>query len=420
MRQIDSNILSSVRGLCSRLAIVVAASMTTACNDFSDINIPEQQMTIRQTIFQYYLNRNFWVGASVAYGDLIGTDRVLLKDKLMEEFPLAVSSNDFEQRITFPTATGEWQAGNYLFMIDNARKENQIVLSKAALSDNPSLWVKSDERTADELQQIIDKYVTHISTDLQGNKDIVKWVDVVSNTVSAGHTGYNLDGTGDGNTIFAIGDWSGPGKGSDSDEMPWTITGMEQVDVLGQSMEIPKYIIDAFRISHQSAPDVKKLIAQSCDDFKPEMWEKVKTLILAIRSKGLRVDGVDWQARVSLGWERRGANMMNLELFIDWCYLNNVEFHISDIEVVVDKGTFDNTIVREATRTEQSATIGAIASTMANNAGKAAISIGFYPNDRFVDGVGTCASLYDFNPTAKSCTAQPSCEQLKQILFNKK
>ena len=42
------------------------------------------------------------------------------------------------------------------------------------------------------------------------------------------------------------------------------------------------------------------------------MWDKIKRLVLYLRKKGLRVDGIGWQAHVNVGWEKKDDNMNRL------------------------------------------------------------------------------------------------------------
>ena len=63
------------------------------------------------------------------------------------------------------------------------------------------------------------------------------------------------------------------------------------------------------------------------------MWDKIKRLVLYLRKKGLRVDGIGWQAHVNVGWEKKDDNMNRLSQLIDWAHQNQLSFHITENNV---------------------------------------------------------------------------------------
>ena len=63
------------------------------------------------------------------------------------------------------------------------------------------------------------------------------------------------------------------------------------------------------------------------------MWDKIKRLVLYLRKKGLRVDGIGWQAHVNVGWEKKDDNMNRLSQLIDWAHQNELSFHITENNV---------------------------------------------------------------------------------------
>jgi len=68
--------------------------------------------------------------------------------------------------------------------------------------------------------------------------------------------------------------------------------------------------------------------------MQPKMWKRVLETILYLREKGLRVDGLGWQAHLK-DTENIAFDMDQLNFFaslVDWCHKNNLEFHITEID----------------------------------------------------------------------------------------
>lgn len=88
----------------------------------------------------------------------------------------------------------------------------------------------------------------------------------------------------------------------------------------------------AFEISNKYAPNVKQIINQH-GDFEENVWSRMKDLVKYLRSKGRRVDGIGWQAHIDTGWEKVPGNLKRLDNFISWCHNNNLEFHITKLNI---------------------------------------------------------------------------------------
>ena len=66
--------------------------------------------------------------------------------------------------------------------------------------------------------------------------------------------------------------------------------------------------------------------------FKEVMWEKVKETIIYLKEKGLRVDGIGWQAHLSSKMLYGDHEIKYLSNLIDWAQENNLDFHITEMD----------------------------------------------------------------------------------------
>lgn len=126
------------------------------------------------------------------------------------------------------------------------------------------------------------------------------------------------------------GEWFGPAAGTTKWENPWTIMGYDSID----GFKCPVYIDRAFKLYNQHAPHIKQIINQH-GNFEEEVWNStMKGLVHYLRDdKGRRIDGIGWQAHIDKGWEKIPGNLERLSAFIDWAHANNLEFHITEMNV---------------------------------------------------------------------------------------
>ena len=59
-----------------------------------------------------------------------------------------------------------------------------------------------------------------------------------------------------------------------------------------------------------------------------------------MRDRGLRVDGIGWQAHVAVGWNT-SSNRRALRLLIDWAHERDLEFHVTEASVFIDDDSTD-------------------------------------------------------------------------------
>lgn len=361
-------------------------------------NTPDLNLTFRQIIKKYYSNSNFYFGA-ISQGKFLKKDNNLV-DFYNKEFSYNTPENDFKQSSVYPIPNSEWKSGTYLGLIQMARKNNQVVRAHAPISPQCSKWVMDDNRTPSELKMVLETYLTNICKDLEANRDVVKWLDVVNETVSCNNTKDSL-------YHYKRGDWFGPLIGVERWQNPWLMLGHETETEL----KVPTYIQLAFKIATKQAPNIK-LLYNHHGHLEMDVWEKIKKTVLYLRSQGNRVDAIGWQAHIPCGFENIPGNLENLNNIIDWCYQNNLEFHITELDVSMGRNVSKSIFIEKDK--EIAATYSVILDTFIRKIGKGAVGLNCWAiEDRFRNVEGAFAGLLDEN--GKPRTAFYS---MKQVLIN--
>jgi GH35 family endo-1,4-beta-xylanase len=259
------------------------------------------------TPLKVFVKKNFepgqvYIGSTVAYSYL----KTPAAQLLAQQFSYTTPENAVKQSAVHPEP-GVWRWKKISDIVKFAEENDITVRLHGPVSPQASKWAKQDNRTPEELDKIMEEYMVEQCKKFNGNK-VVKWMDVVNETV-------NRDGT-----------WFGPKPGVDLWENPWLQIGMNDDG-------IPKYIVKAFEIANRYAPDIK-LVYNQHGGMEPEMWEKVKSVILYLKKQGLRVDGIGWQAHLQSD-EELAFNQKDLDYFaglIDWAHANGLEFHVTEID----------------------------------------------------------------------------------------
>jgi GH35 family endo-1,4-beta-xylanase len=369
--------------------------------------IEDKDLTIRQIIEKYYSKSNFYFGCT-SKAKYLAEEGNAEKDIFLNEFSYNTPENEFKQRIVYPEPNAKWQDSDYKQLLVMARNNKQVVRAHCPISPQCSNWTKEDNRTSEELEPVMTYYMTMISKVLEANKDVVKWMDVVNETVcptAIKGNGYDTSSISD-NIIYNAGDWFGSRSGSAGWENPWTILGFET----DTPLKVPTYIKLAFELANQYAPGIKKVYNHN-GGMEDVAWDKVKNTILYLRSKGLKVDAVGWQAHIPYGFEKVPGNMNKLNNLIDWCYQNKLEFHVTELDIKMGKDV-NFRIIKEK-EIEIAGTYGAIVETMLKKQGKGAVAINCWSiKDRLSKDEIYFAGLYnsDLQPT-------PSYYRVKELLL---
>lgn len=255
-----------------------------------------------------YASDSFFLGASLNHFQL----NTNLENLFLSEFNYLTPANAFKQTRIHPKPN-VWKWDRAQNFIDFANKHNLTVRIHGPMSPQASKWAKNDERTPQELKDNMEEYFTALCK-RANNESCVRWMDVVNETVLR-------DGT-----------WFREKPGDDKWENPWTQIGIN-------SDGFPKYIPRAFEIANEHAPNIK-LVYNHNGGMEKAMWEKVMETVLYIKSKGLRVDAIGWQAHLrtnSLSEE----DLKYLDYLIDWVHQHDLEFHVTELNLWVKEEITD-------------------------------------------------------------------------------
>ncbi len=377
--------LKVVKRVVSLLIGVILLLGTHSCTDETEVvpdppYITDKDLSIKQILEKHYANSEFYFGCITNDKFLVeGNPRASIFNK---EFSYNTPENQFKQQWVYQQPGATWISKDYEGLIAMARENNQVMRAHGPISPQSSKWAVHDDRTPAELEKLMIEFCTRLYKDLEKNKDVVKWMDVVNETVSARLWSDEKYG-------YIVGDWFGPMLGTEIWQNPWLIIGQENVT----DLKVPVYIEKSFELAKVHAPSIKKLYNHH-GRFEPEAWDKVKKTILYLRSKGLEVDALGWQGHVALGFEKDPENMKRLNAIIDWCYYNKIEFHITELDVKlgdVPPSTF------KAKEVEIANTYAAVINVFLKKIGKGAVGINLWSfNDRATsEGGGTTAGIYD-------------------------
>jgi endo-1,4-beta-xylanase len=239
---------------------------------------------------------------------MFGTDTGFILDR---EFGYVTPENDFKQPQIHPdNSTWTWTKPDA--WVSHIVENNQILRMHGPISPQASNWAKDDSRTAAELETNMRDFMTALCQRFNGTPGF-EYLDVVNETVINGQWHKNKEGT----------PW----------ECPWFIIGQDT-----DANQTPLYIKYAFEIATQYATDVKLIYNQHETSIIPASWDVIKETIAYLRNRGLRVDGIGWQAHVEAGWETTAGQTDALKDLIDWAHQNNLEFHITENSVWLKNG----------------------------------------------------------------------------------
>lgn len=268
----------------------------------------------RDIVQERFPKGNVWMGATISAAQI--QDRTIDAVILNREFSYTTPENDFKQSTVHAEPGAKWRWEKSDAYLANCREHRQAVRAHAPIGPQSSPWVLDDARTPDELRLMLGEYLTALY-DRYGKEPLIHWVDVVNETVER-------DGS-----------WFGPKPGSTTWENPWTILGHE-----ADANQTPLYISAAFAMAARLPPRVKLIYNQHTQLERAGM-ERVKATILHLRAKGLRVDGLGWQAHVDMGWEKQPGNLAYLSELITWAHANGLEFHVTENNVKLPRSAKD-------------------------------------------------------------------------------
>ena len=292
----------------ARIALLKYADGATGKTWFDDISVIEigtqivsDMKTIKDILSEKKYN-NFYFGATISASQL-NTD---IEKLLINNFNMTVPENAVKQSTVRPDPN-TWNWDRIDDIINMAKKNNLLVRLHGPISPQASKWAKSDNRKPEELENIMLEFLSEQCKRYNGHPNI-RWMDVVNETITR------------------AGDWCGPKMGVSDWENPWTIIGSDN-----DKNKTPLYISKSFEIANKYAPDVS-LVFNQHGGMEEVMWEKVKETIIYLKDKGLRVDGIGWQAHLSSKMLYGDHEIKYLSNLIDWAQENNLDFHITEMD----------------------------------------------------------------------------------------
>jgi len=271
---------------------------------------------LRTIVENNYPDKSVIIGGTISASNL-GSNTSLIMDR---EFSYVTPENDFKHKYINSNPTQfdwTWPDKWVQHIVDN----NQVLRMHCPIGPQVSEWSQNDARTAAELETNMRAFLKAICERYNG-KPGFEYMDVVNETIKWGTWHKDRPGVG----------W----------ECPWYKIGLDN-----DKNETPLYIKIAFEIVKQYAPDIKFIFNHHEDFTFPQSWELIKETISYLRAKGLRVDGIGWQAHVDNGWATTD-NLNKLKNLIDWAHSNSLEFHITEASVWLKNGNSQELLEEQA------------------------------------------------------------------------
>lgn len=263
------------------------------------------------------------IGATLNHYEL----NTIKKSLFLKDFKYLTPANAAKQSRIHPKPN-VWSWTRIEDFIRFSNKYNLEVRLHGPISPQASKWAKEDHRTKEELQTNMIEFATAFAKRFN-DEPSVRWMDVVNET------------------ILPNGEWFGPRTGTNKWENPWLKIGLDENG-------FPLYIVKSFEIANKYAPKLKFVYNQNAG-MQSLMWDKVKETILYIRSKGLRVDAIGWQAHILLSKTtgdfitNTDKELQKLSNLIDWSHQNNLEFHITELDYFIeDNNNLDEEYKKQA------------------------------------------------------------------------
>ncbi len=292
----------------ARIALLKYVDGGTGRTWFDDLSVIEigtqlvsEEKPIREILTEKNYD-NFYFGATISAGQL-DTD---VEKILANNFNMTVPENAVKQSVVHPDPdTWDWTKIDAI--LDMAKENDLSVRLHGPISPQSSRWAKHDDRKPVELENIMNEFLIEQCKRFNNHPN-VKWMDVVNETITRD------------------GEWFGPKKGVTEWENPWTIIGSDN-----DKNSTPIYISRSFEIAQKYAPNIN-LVFNQHGGMEEVMWERVKETIMYLKDKGLRVDGIGWQAHLSSRRKYGENEIQYLSDLIDWSHQNNLEFHITEMD----------------------------------------------------------------------------------------
>lgn len=391
--------------LCAMLCTIFIAG----CNEEYPYNeIKEDEMPLRQLVGKYYGAQNFYVGMVPGESKFFDAINNYYRLLFTNQFSVISIDTALNQEFLLKEPRAQFNDILYRPYFSTARQYNLSIYAKSSVSKKTSAWLSDTNNklnTTENVRFMLTNIIKRLSNDFQANKDVVGWMEVVDSPFN----------TKSSSNVFALN--------------PWFQLGDSEIGFQEGSTTviIPEYIILSLQLANQHAPDVKKIISQD-GELNMMLVERMKNLLLTLRNAGMRIDGIAWNANfqydisgVGFAWTKPDAIAANEKIlgeFIDWCYRNRFEFHLSSIELELQNLDQDfgltNEFAVEVTRDEQKAVLQSFMSVILPRVGRGVSTIQFNGfNDIIpetgIDGIKPRLFDVNNNPT-------PLYQELRNLL----
>ena len=240
---------------------------------------------------------------------------------LDREYSYVTPENDFKQHSIHPDNSATWRWAQADAWVDHIADKGQTLRIHGPIGPQCSRWAKNDARTASELDVNMRAYMAALCKRYNGVPGF-QYLDVVNETVVNGAWHKDKPGLS----------W----------ECPWYRIGLD-----ADPNATPSYIAAAFEIAQQYAPDIKLIYNHHEAPERTSSWTLIKQTIAYLRDRGLRVDGIGWQAHVDTGWASE-ENLAALRNLIDWAHDNALEFHITEASAWLKDGCASDDLQAQA------------------------------------------------------------------------
>lgn len=345
--------------MSKKLYLIVGILLScSSCQGQDKLNI--EDCSIRELVEICYEPGSLYIGGT-ARRDFFTDPESPVAQRFFKEFSYNTPNNCFKHSQVLKPGTGNqgWNNEEYMYFIQQARETGQVLRAHGPISPQCNHWARGDERRPEELKESLEYYLLHLCRDLEANVDVIKWMDVVNETICKQRMmGIGPDASLSDETYeMNPGDWMTPRKGVRNWENPWPIIGMDTVQFEGAPFVIPKYIEMAFCLAQKYAPHIKKVWNED-GLIVPDDFETFKKAFRYIRSKGIDVDAVAFQGHIKTSFATDESQQENLHKLISWCHEQGVEFHVSELNVAVGEryeSTSFNQLLLDKTREQQTA-----------------------------------------------------------------
>jgi len=327
----------------------------------------EMLRSLREVVAEKYPDGNFFVGCS---HPLRKNDNKSL-EILNHEFGYITPGIAFKQS-TFHPGPDDWDFGASNYWIESATTNGQALRMHGPISPQCSKWAKEDTRTPEELSTNLVEHMTALC-ETYDEYEHVKWMDVINEP------------------LVGNGKWTPAKDGTSAYENPWVRIGYDDAPPLNP----PLFIKQAFEVATLKAPNTKLIINEHIGPEDDAVWQKIKDIVGYLRERELRVDGIGWQAHISIGWEKQDDNIERLHALIDWAHDNALSFHITEMNVWMKD---------EIDLTAQAETFVAIAKVLMEHTDKGEVALSFWDvsdETAWKEEEGWEGCLFDRNYEAK-------------------